>query len=251
MYFNLQKAGVLDLWFEPIYEREFEVGDWIIFLSKFDGKPVGYTTKIEELNTEAPFYIYNENISGVWCSYDNGNGGFKIGENGFKFGIDFRLATDKEIEEHLITEAKRRGFKDGVKYKYPDKPHIGERKCVGKFYVNSEKDLCDGEETGCSYIIYNNGSNIWAEIIKDEKIVISGYTAKFDKVNKTVSFGYKIITLEELKAVLIVVNMNDRCNFALKIGAINISGVNRSTGNETFEVNKKTIEKLIKILEDE
>jgi len=25
----LQKAGVLDLWFEPIYEEEYKVGDWI------------------------------------------------------------------------------------------------------------------------------------------------------------------------------------------------------------------------------
>lgn len=26
----LKKAGVLDLWFEPVYEEEFKVGDWVI-----------------------------------------------------------------------------------------------------------------------------------------------------------------------------------------------------------------------------
>ncbi|HTJ52548.1 MAG TPA: hypothetical protein VL443_23975 [Cyclobacteriaceae bacterium] len=30
----LKKAGVLDLWFEPVYEEKFKVGDWIFF----DGK---------------------------------------------------------------------------------------------------------------------------------------------------------------------------------------------------------------------
>jgi len=30
---NLKKAGVLDLWFDPIYKEEFKVGDWVVVIN--------------------------------------------------------------------------------------------------------------------------------------------------------------------------------------------------------------------------
>lgn len=42
----LRDAGVLDLWFEPIYEEKFKVGDWVTFWSEIDKKL--YSSKIKE-----------------------------------------------------------------------------------------------------------------------------------------------------------------------------------------------------------
>jgi hypothetical protein len=33
-YDRLKEAGVLNLWFEPVYEEEFKVGDWVVVLPK-------------------------------------------------------------------------------------------------------------------------------------------------------------------------------------------------------------------------
>lgn len=41
-----EKAGVLDIWFEPVYEEEFKVGDWVTFWSEIDKKL--YSSKIKE-----------------------------------------------------------------------------------------------------------------------------------------------------------------------------------------------------------
>lgn len=54
-----KSAGVLDLWFEPVYEDEYEVGDWVItkgYSSTYDGKPL----KIIRINHP---YCYFECIS--------------------------------------------------------------------------------------------------------------------------------------------------------------------------------------------
>jgi hypothetical protein len=43
---KLEEAGVLDIWFEPVYEEEFKVGDWVTFWSEIDKKL--YSSKIKE-----------------------------------------------------------------------------------------------------------------------------------------------------------------------------------------------------------
>ena len=83
---NLKEAGVLDLWFEKVYGKEFKVGDWII--STNDIKSIVF--KIESINEE-----YYE------CENDN-------------FGIvalrkdkeDLRLATPEEITKAQKTIVK-------------------------------------------------------------------------------------------------------------------------------------------------
>jgi hypothetical protein len=71
----------------------------------------------------------------------------------------YRLATDKEVEEALIAEAKRRGFKEGVKYK-----DIND-KCI--YPCQEEFELIDGKlmcTVGGGWIFLNGE---WAEILVD------------------------------------------------------------------------------------
>lgn len=246
---RLKEAGVLELWFEPIYEEEkFKVGDWIMFLSAFDGKNYGYVTKIEDLRDESPI-ILGKNVAGIWCIYDNNNGGFRIGGNGYTYGKDFKLATKQEIEQHLIAEAKKRGFGKGIKWINP----------IYKKYEFASKGNFTSEFSRDNIIylyldhntIYNKGE--WAKIIKDEEIEISGYKAKFDEARKTVQFGCKTITLEELKAVLVVMELNKKFDYKFSISnnVIYTIGECGKYGEIRNGVTKETIQKLIKTLEDE
>ena len=85
-------------------------------------------------------------------------------------------ATYQEVEEALIEEAKKRGFKDGVSFKTVERKGIsGSYNTKFKFdrmnvciYKNETVLLnnCDG-------CIFCNG--VWAEIVKGEPIKIGGY----------------------------------------------------------------------------
>lgn len=82
---------------------------------------------------------------GVW--FTNGNAYFK----------DLILATTKEVEEALINEAKRRGFKEGVKFKSAATGN--EFKLKGNISFNKEYNILQPDK-GC---IFENGK--WAEIV--------------------------------------------------------------------------------------
>lgn len=100
---KLQKAGVLDLWFEPVYEQLFKEGDSIIFLKSFDGVDAGHIAKITIIRKDGAHHP-----DSVWLSYSpnqHGGGGFKVlpsQDNGYVYGVDFRLATPEEIEKSKI-----------------------------------------------------------------------------------------------------------------------------------------------------
>jgi len=110
---KLKEAGVLELWFEKIYEEEFKIGDWII--STNDIKSIVF--KIESINEE-----YYE------CENDN-------------FGIvalrkdkeDLRLATTEEIAKAQKTIVKMYSSNkgefeieiiDGKAYYRPENKHL-------------------------------------------------------------------------------------------------------------------------------
>jgi len=102
---NLFKnAGVLDLWFKPVYEEEFKVGDWIYFLKAFDGSNIGHVGQITNIKPDS--YKNSQ-----WLSYSPANigGGFRIGGNGYFYGKDFRLATPEEIK--AVTKLEIGGYK--------------------------------------------------------------------------------------------------------------------------------------------
>lgn len=89
----LRKAGVLDLWFEPLYDSIIpEVGKWYItkgYSKEYDGVPLKVTV-----------------ISGEYCHFENS---FSKNHNFSKFDIQ-RKATEEEVEKYLIDMAKSKGI---------------------------------------------------------------------------------------------------------------------------------------------
>lgn len=100
-----------------------------------------------------------------------------------------RPATDKEVEEALIKEAKKRGFKEGCV--------ANNSKVHGGIYENNKLNrgysfhFIDGglyygnlEFNDSQFCIFKNGK--WAKIIKDEPIKIGGYEVVKEQ------YGFKI-----------------------------------------------------------
>lgn len=134
-------------------------------------------------------------------------------------------ATDKEVEEALIKEAERRGFKRGVKIKN----EIGTWNICGDrhFFVYEKNKLDFGYE--CN--IFNNG--FWAEIIKDEPIKVGGYEVK--KVLERDGCYYKIGCKKIADT---------------SVGSLNIimkSYNFKKVAFDGIEVNLETIEKILKM----
>lgn len=102
---------------------------------------------------------------------------------------DLVLATPKEVEEHLIAEAKKRGFKEGVVGIPPStikQKDLVDNFCKKTFYYNSGSDIlfaasdCDG-----GLPVYCKG--VWAEIIKEDKLFLDKeqkYEIEFGKTAK-------------------------------------------------------------------
>ena len=87
--------------------------------------------------------------------------------------MNWRLATDKEVETALISEAKKRGFKEGVKfihniYSHPLLKNEKPNKITSNQFNYDRNNLgLDGWE------IFKDGK--WAETIEDTKPKINGY----------------------------------------------------------------------------
>lgn len=79
-----------------------------------------------------------------------------------------RKATDKEVEDALIKEAKKRGYKEGVQcYSAESKD---KKVCTGDFYYNGQR-YNQLQDTPMN-TIFKDGQ--WAEIIKEPKVIING-----------------------------------------------------------------------------
>jgi hypothetical protein len=141
-------------------EPNFEVGKW-------------YKSGKTLFNYQLDYGVYGFDDEGEWETCDSW-----IWETWFD---GTRLATPQEVETALIAEAKRRGFKEGVMVNRTDEILTlfgscrGDNKvvlCNNKFYYHKEEDslTVDGR------VIYIKGQ--WAEIIKEDKIMIGGYEVK-------------------------------------------------------------------------
>jgi len=165
---------------------------------------------------------------GKWYKSSNGLSCFKGGEFGYGF-IDgkwfdnitmlifsnWTLATESEVSEHLIEEAKRRGFKDKLELKVDFSPYIGDQfkdymKC-GDFQYLQEYDTlsCGGR------IIFKKGK--WAEIVKEEKILIGGkYEVKFEVnavvINNVYYHKDYLLKVKEVLNTFQVASLNVGCN---------------------------------------
>ena len=130
-------------WFPEAFEKQLEVGKVYKypslgekFMFKFNGfgaNNYGFTTIGE----------WSDDL-GVW-------------ENEVNL---YEEATKEEWLEALKNEARKRGFKKGVKYNYVDKPYLI-KTFEDELYLCRSLDLVDGGDI----ILYDG---VWAEVIKEE-----------------------------------------------------------------------------------
>ena len=130
-------------WFPQAFESELEVGKWY-------------------KHNKFLLYIVDKTH---WYGFDGcGNWNDYVKYEYLMTDKDLKPATDKEVETALIAEAKRRGFKEGVRY-----IAVGEEKGrVGYYYserlrygVGGKDALC---QAGCPRIYFEGK---WAEIISE------------------------------------------------------------------------------------
>lgn len=161
-------------WFEEVKELEFKVGDWSAY--EFEGTK--YLFKIEKFKDDTVYRATNY----AMCSIKN-----------------LVPVTNEEIKSHLIKEAEKRGYgvdirtewgviSRGFKHDYqPSKDH---------FYYHNIR-------------VYEQGE--WAEIIKEEKIIINGYAlVKSGLLRK---FGCANFSKEQFDKILQFNNFDQYVNF--------------------------------------
>jgi len=143
---------------EAIEKLKFELkkvpsdGDWCYIENQVCNELIFKDTSVCRIKTfdkETKYFtIYNDDRND--CS------GWKLDE-----GESFRKATRTEIEEHLIKEAERRGFKKGVKFNSPSGP---EYDITGKFYYSPGVDCLNHGGYGA---VYATGE--WGKIVEELK----------------------------------------------------------------------------------
>ena len=168
---SLKKAGVLDLWFEPVFKEKFKIGDWVTWSNGVTGRIVSHCKSFTDswsLDVKGDLKEYSS-CSEKWL----------------------RLATPEEIKKTLVEEAIKRGFKEGVELNNAlQKPSISPIWTIAgddpSFFYYKEQDeliyvLCGG------HVIYSKGK--WAEILPNyPQIEINGYKGEF--FDWGVKFGY-------------------------------------------------------------
>ncbi len=143
--------------------------------------------KIKQLETpsfQKGWYKLTNSLALVYCDFyalkDNSNIGYGFDGTGrwvnnwHYYNRDKQYmtpATDKEVEEALIKEAKKRGFKEGVKIKSIYSETTYNTRHSGFGFYPSDYSIYFG-----NWLIFKDG--IWAEIIKDEPLKVCGYEVK-------------------------------------------------------------------------
>ena len=99
-----EQAGVLDLWFEPVYkvEEQVKVGDYLYFIDiTRSGKALEYKDYDNSVVKVTNVRPDSSHINARWVTIDSNlfGGGFRLNGNGWVFGKHVRLATPKEIEK--------------------------------------------------------------------------------------------------------------------------------------------------------
>ena len=133
-------------WFPEAFEKQLEVGKVYKYMSFNQGKFMFKFNGDFGINS-----CYGFDINGEWSN------DLRVWKSDVHL---YEEATKEEWLEALKEEAKRRGFKKGVKYNYVDKPYLI-KIFKDKLYLGSIEDLVDGGD-----IILTNGT--WAEVIKEE-----------------------------------------------------------------------------------
>ena len=170
-------------------------------IKKLEDSVLKLQEQIEQLKNEKPKFEvgkwYRDKQITVFCEESSNNSATIYGcgvrdngcelnwadDNNFLYDNTIREATDKEVEEALIKEAKKRGFKD-VKHNFIDVDggsHHSELSFKDLFFLKRQNFLCDGYGN----VIFKNGK--WAEIISEPKVIINGY--EMEQRGNIIKFG--------------------------------------------------------------
>ena len=131
-------------WFPEAFEKQLIIGRVYKYPSLDGGK---FMFKFNGFGADN----YGFNIIGEWSNY------LRVWKNDVNL---YEEATKEEWLEALKEEAKRRGFKKGVKYNYVNNPYLI-KTFIDKLELGSSTDLVDH----CDIILENG---VWAEVIKEE-----------------------------------------------------------------------------------
>ena len=133
-------------WFPEAFEKQLEVGRIYKYPNFRGGKFMfKFNGEFGEMIT------YGFDANGEWCNE------LGIYEEQINY---YKEATKEEWLEALKEEARKRGFKKGVKYNYVYKPYLI-KTFEDELYLCRSLDLVDGGD-----IILADG--VWAEVIKEE-----------------------------------------------------------------------------------
>ena len=134
-------------------ETEFKAGKWIIGKNTNDGR---------QYIPHHPVRFIEE--GDYWCRFESDKDGRT--ETSKKY---LRHATEDEVESHLIEEAEKRGYKEGVKVKCLSE--VGGtgilKNRINEYDIERDKlwhYISDG-----AILIYKQGK--WAEIIKEKPVI--------------------------------------------------------------------------------
>lgn len=168
-YNAFKKAGVLDLWFEPIYEQDIELNNWyvlpsgsIYFVTKVNGKHAsGYGLDYQNTWVDSSFLCHITEIE--------------------------RKATNNEVKTMLTKEAIKRGLVEGVYIRSLWLCGDTSLKSItGNYHFSLTLQELTISTCYDSYILFSEG--IWAEVVETKpKIIIDGYEVIFN--NNTIIIG--------------------------------------------------------------
>lgn len=151
---------------------KFEVGKW--YKTNCLGGSIFYLTESPVEDCYVSGYGFE---NGDWCD---------LSEHYWTLEQKYKptLATHQEVKEALIKEAKKRGFKEGVRINHSIEGK-GHRALIFNdlSYHSGYNWLCDG----WGNVVFKDG--VWTEIIKDEPIKIGGYSV--EKMGESYRVGCK------------------------------------------------------------
>ena len=131
-------------WFPEAFEKQLEVGKVYKYPSLGEG-----------------IFMFKFNRFGADNYGFASNGEWRNDLRVWKYYVNlYEEATEEEWLEALKEEAKKRGFKKGVKYNYSDKPYLI-KTFEDELYLCRSLGLVDGGD-----IILQDG--VWAQVIKKE-----------------------------------------------------------------------------------
>ena len=130
-------------WFPEAFEKQLEVGK----VYKYPSLSKKFMFKFNGFGADN----YGFTTTGEWSD------GLGVWEDEVNL---YEEATKEEWLEALKNEARKRGFKKGVKYNYADKPYLI-KTFEDELYLCRSLDLVDGGDI----ILYDG---VWAEVIKEE-----------------------------------------------------------------------------------